>query len=102
MSKLLSHSASILPSTDIQRSIDFFVNKLGFEITFTWNKPITYAVLKRDETVSIHLVEKEPAHLINSIHTSLYIFSHDVEALYEEFRTTGVATLGPLKSVIME
>ena len=96
MKQLLSHAATVLPVSDIDQSIDFYTGQLGFELTFSWESPTTYAVLNRDSVVNIHLVRRDPKHVISSIHTAIYIFTHDIESLYTEFLSKGVDIPNPL------
>ncbi len=77
-----SHSASILPIEDMDRSLNFYSKKLNFNIAFTWEDPPTYAVLKRGN-VSIHLVKRLDKKSPSSIHTTLYIFVYDINTIYE-------------------
>ncbi|MEM7369419.1 MAG: VOC family protein [Bacteroidota bacterium] len=88
--ELFSHAASILPVADLDTSMNFYRDKLGFEITFTWEDPPSYAVLKRGEGVSIHLVRREDQLSPSDRHTRLYIFVYDVDALYKELRDNGL------------
>lgn len=85
--RLLSHQATILPVGNVENSITFYTSKLGFICTFKWEEPTTYAVLKRDGiTINMTLEEGMP----NKDHASIYIFCHDVQSVYEEFRNKGV------------
>ncbi len=95
--ELFSHFASVLPVTDITKSLDFYQNKLGFELTFTWKEPVEYAVLKRGD-VSIHLTQKQNTNTPLKLHNSLYIFVHDVEQVYEEFISKNVRIKNELNS----
>ena len=92
----LSHHATILPVNEIEPSLRFYVDLLGFTCTFTWEDPVSYAVLKRDG-VSIHLsLQDQPVQVAES--TSCYVFCHDVEALSEEFKAKGIAFHEPLNT----
>lgn len=46
-SEIFSHFASILPVKNVSKSIVFYQDKLGIELTFSWNNPVDYAVVKR-------------------------------------------------------
>ncbi len=81
--KLLSHASPIWPVTDMQRSLDFYENQLGFTINFKWEDPPTYATLSRDE-IGLHLTIRDDMPSDYKPLTSLFIFVHDVDAIWEE------------------
>ena len=92
---LLTHSATVLSVTDFSDSLDFYTRKLGFKISYTWNDPVEYAVLKRDE-ISVHLNKKTDDSAPSSVHNALYIFTNDLESLYQEFLEKDVKIHSPL------
>ena len=83
MHELFSHSATVLAVSNMEQSIQFYQEQLGFQLTFAWKEPIEYAVLKRG-SISIHLslTSKDQQFIPNN--TLLYIFVHDIDAVYEE------------------
>ena len=86
-----SHAATVFPVESVALSIDFYRDKLGFDVTFEWGEPVQYAVLKRGG-VSVHLVSKDdPKYQSSSVHTALYVFVHDVDEVYEELKAKGAA-----------
>ena len=85
----ISHAATVFPVEDVQSTLDYYRDILGFEITFEWEEPVTYAVLKRGENVSIHVVQKRDDFKPSKEHTAVYIFCNDVDAVYEELKTKG-------------
>ncbi len=97
MMKLLSHAATVLHVKDLAASLSFYQDKLGFTVTFQWQEPPTYAILKRDEAVQIHLSQREGAEIQKELSgTSIYIFAYDVDALYQEFLDKDVAIEIPI------
>ncbi len=95
--KLLSHSSPIFPVDDPLKTAEYYRDVLGFDINFKWGDPPTYIVLNRDDAVGIHLVKKEDNYTPSKNHVSLFIFTHDVDALYEEYERSGAnitATIG--------
>ena len=83
----IAHAATVLGTMDIMRSIQFYKESLDFELTFSWESPPSYAVLKRGET-SIHLAQRDDrSEMSRSI---IYIFCNDIEALYEEYVNKGL------------
>ncbi len=96
--ELFSHFASILPVSDITSSINFYQEKLGFKVTFTWNNPVDYAVLKRGENVSIHFTKRHHQTIPTPTNTSLYIFVKDADAVFAEYKSKGVAFQTPISN----
>ncbi|NNE66742.1 MAG: glyoxalase [Pyrinomonadaceae bacterium] len=88
--KNFSHAATVLPVDDVRATADYYRDMLGFEISFEWGDPVTYAVLKRGESVSVHVVERDDDSKPSSVHTALYVFVHDVDKVYYEYRSKGV------------
>ena len=48
----------ILTVNNLEQSRDFYVNVLGFNLSFEWGNPITYLGLERGN-VSLHLIGKD-------------------------------------------
>ena len=93
---LISHAATILPVLDVMASATYYRDKLGFDITFTWGKPVDYAVLNREEAVSIHFSKRSEDTPVPKKHIAIYVFTHDVDQLYEEFQTKGARISTPI------
>lgn len=79
----------------MKRSIEFYRDKLGFNVTFTWNDPIDYAALKRGD-VGIHLTKSDKEVAPPGHHTSIFIFVHDADAVYDEFIDREVVIENPI------
>ncbi len=94
--KLLSHASAIFPVDDPLKTATYYQDILGFDIAFEWEEPPIYIVINRDDAVGIHLVKKEDNHIPSKRHTSLFIFVHDVDALYKEFETAGANITNPI------
>lgn len=81
--ELFSHAAPVFPVADVASTAKWYEEKLGFRISFLWEKPPTYGVLRRSENVSIHLAKADMEKVDRkAIH---YIFVHDVDSVYAEF-----------------
>ncbi|MBT34119.1 MAG: glyoxalase [Thalassobius sp.] len=93
--EVFSHAACILPVSHIDEAIVFYTEKLGFHLNFTWNEPIDYAILKKGE-VNIHLSRRKDAPKPDSMYSSIYIFVHDAEMVYNNFKSKGVTIVSPL------
>ncbi len=89
MNPLLSHSSTILAVSDVAASIEFYVEKLGFDLTFKWEDPVTYAVVKSGE-IGIHLSLKSDKHQISQEHVQIAIFTHDVDEVYRQCQENGI------------
>lgn len=88
----LSHSATILDVKDIEQALKYFTDKLGFTCTFTWEDPVTYAILKRDG-VSFHLTRNEKRDFER---IRAYVFVDQIEELYQELTDRGAEISDPL------
>lgn len=88
----LSHFAAQFPVHDVEKAMIWYRENLDFEILFEWGEPIDYAVLKRDDSVSIHLSRVDSSEEIHP--RSIYIFCFNVNTVYETLKTKGVEGLG--------
>ena len=95
MSKQFSHAATVFHVKDPLASAQFYRDKLGFSITFEWGDPVEYVVTNREETVSIHF-SRWQGESARQAGVSMYIFVHDVNALYEEFQQKSVDIHNPI------
>lgn len=81
-------STPILIVNDPKQARDFYVEKLGFDVSFEWGEPLVYLGVKRDN-VEIHLTASS-----NARHEAgksvISIFTDEVDNLYEYFRQNGV------------
>lgn len=94
--KLFSHSSPIFPVDNPLETAEYYRDVLGFDINFKWEDPTTYVVINRDDAVGIHLVKKEHDFQPSSMHPSLFIFVHDVDAVHEEFQKSGANIVHPI------
>ena len=81
-----SHAATILAVKNVAETAAFYRDQLGFEINFTWENPPSYAVLNSGD-VNIHLSQRRDGTKPSTQHTAIYIFVHDVDALYKAYLT---------------
>lgn len=94
--KLFSHSSPIFPVDDPLQTAEYYRDILGFDINFKWEDPPSYVVINRDDAVGIHLTKKQDDFQPSSAHTSLFIFVHDVDAVYEEYQKSGANIVTPI------
>lgn len=81
----LDHFAATIPVANIESSIQWYQDYLGFKLEFTWEDPPSYAIMKRDN-LAIHLAQVERDYQLQTPHPSLYVFVRNVEELYQEFQ----------------
>lgn len=92
-----SHSAVIFPVSNLEESIDFYTNKLGFEKTFEWGEPMYYAVVKRGG-VGIHLTKRSDGGRPSKYHRALYVFVNDIEKVNKDCKDKKVRIVNDLES----
>jgi catechol 2,3-dioxygenase-like lactoylglutathione lyase family enzyme len=89
---------------DIAASCDFFVEKLGFAVVFTYGEPPFYGQVKRDgAALNLRCVDRpvidgalrDREHLLSAAIT--VATAEDLRRLYAEFRSAGVALHQPLQ-----
>jgi len=78
----------ILTVSDLVKSRDFYVNKLGFDLSFEWGDPITYLGLDRD-SVSIHLIGKDISRQKEGT-GKISIITNEVDSYYATCKQNGV------------
>jgi catechol 2,3-dioxygenase-like lactoylglutathione lyase family enzyme len=90
--------------TDIERSCEFFREKLGFSLVFSYGKPPYYAQVGRDAVrlnlrfVERHLIESTVREQEELLSVSITVASADeIKLLFLEFRSAGVAFHQTLK-----
>jgi len=84
--KLVAFSA-VLTVSDVGRSLQFFLDRLGFLEHFRMGDPISYAIAERD-AVSVQLMpaSRSPESLGRS---TIYVFALDIDELHDELRGRG-------------
>lgn len=80
----------VLPVRNMVRSIDYYINRLGFELAFRDDdlKP-SYAGIWRDRAM-LHLQWHDEAEWLRVERPSLRIFVGRVDALFDEYSRVGV------------
>lgn len=76
----------ILLARDLDEAIDYYCDRLGFEVAWTWGDPISRAGVALDE-VEIQLVGPGPNH--PSGPAVVYCHMNGVDEYYESFRDRG-------------
>ena len=80
--KNISHAATILRVTDMETSLKFYPNILGFTATYIHEDPASYAELRLNDT-SIHLSLNKKSMPAGP---AIYFFIHDVDAVWRSIR----------------
>lgn len=88
---------------NVVATAEYYRDVLGFKISGYWAEPPVYAMVERDG-VEIHFGKAESAGASNSTVRSgsfdLYIWVSDVEAIFQELKTSGADILeGPVKRI---
>lgn len=77
----------IIGTRDIEKSLEFYSERLGFQVIFRdGSTPTNYVGLKRDD-VELH-IQFQYEHEMSTLRLRLLVA--DPDALYEEYRTKGV------------
>jgi catechol 2,3-dioxygenase-like lactoylglutathione lyase family enzyme len=84
---------------DLQRSIEYYVQRLGFELDFSYES--FYASVSRDGC-AIHLkcapkTEADRAHRKEQEHLDAYVAVSNAAALHDELRSRGASVTKPLQ-----
>jgi ankyrin repeat protein len=81
----------ILSVTDIRASLDYYVEKLGFEKKWEWGDPPDFACVARDQVeLFLSLTTQRVA-----TGSWMSIFVQDVDALYEDYKKRGAIIRQP-------
>jgi catechol 2,3-dioxygenase-like lactoylglutathione lyase family enzyme len=90
----LSHVAPVLASPDVEATLAFCEDKLGFRRQWTEGTPPTDAAVKRDGAGLIFFLDAELAECARGI--TAIIFLSGVEELYAEHRERGAPIILPI------
>ena len=91
---VLSHIAPVLASTDVEASLAFCEQKLGFVRQWTEGNPPTDAAVKRDGAGLMFFLDAALAERARGI--TAIIFLTGVEELYAEHQRRGAPILVPI------
>lgn len=84
-------SATVFVVSDIEASLAYYRDVLGFQVTFEYGPPLSYACLCRDE-VALHLFAAARTKRLPG-QGGLCIFVRDVDRLYTELSGRGARLL---------
>ena len=84
-------SATVFVVSDIAASLAYYRDVLGFEVTFEYGQPPSYACLCREE-VALHLLAAAATKRLPG-HGGLCVFVRDVDRIYAEVSRRGARLL---------
>ena len=88
---MMAGSATVFVVSDITASLAYYRDVLGFEVTFEYGQPPSYACLCRDE-VGLHLLAAAATKRMPG-HGGICIFVSDVDQVYAELSGRGAGLL---------
>jgi catechol 2,3-dioxygenase-like lactoylglutathione lyase family enzyme len=88
---MLAGSATVFVVSDITAGLAYYRDVLGFEVTFEYGEPLSYACLCRDE-VALHLLASSSTKRLPG-HGAICIFVRDVDQIYAEVSARGARLL---------
>jgi catechol 2,3-dioxygenase-like lactoylglutathione lyase family enzyme len=87
-------AAPNIPVSDITKSVDFYVTKLGMRKTFENGNPVGFVILRRDDA-EIHLsLDKQNTGALRNV---AHVIVSNARALYEELEAAGVRIVKGLR-----
>jgi uncharacterized glyoxalase superfamily protein PhnB len=92
----LTGLAPVLVVPEVREALDFYRDKLGFDVEEWEPAPATYGYARRD-AIHIHLAQGEPARpnseVVQPDLFDIYLWTDDVEGLHEDFISRGADVL---------
>lgn len=90
-SPMMAGSATVFVVSDIAASLAYYRDVLGFQVTFEYGEPLSYACLCRDE-VALHLLASSRTKRLPG-HGAICVFVRDVDRIYAEVSGRGAKLL---------
>lgn len=90
-SPMMAGSATVFVVSDIAASLAYYRDVLGFQVTFEYGQPLSYACLCRDE-VALHLLASSRTKRLPG-HGAICVFVRDVDQIYAEVSGRGAKLL---------
>jgi uncharacterized glyoxalase superfamily protein PhnB len=88
---MLVGAATVFVVADISKSLTYYREALGFDVTFQYGEPLFYACLCRDE-VALHLLAASKTKQLPG-HGGLCVFVKDVDAVHAELVERGAKVI---------
>ena len=86
-SSMMVGSATVFVVSDVEAGLAYYRDVLGFQVTFEYGSPLSYACLCRDE-VALHLLAASATKRLPG-QGGLCVFVRDVDRLYIELSSRG-------------
>ena len=90
-SPMMAGSATVFVVSDIAASLAYYRDVLGFQVTFEYGQPLSYACLCRDE-IAVHLLASSRTKRLPG-HGAICVFVRDVDQIYAEVSGRGAKLL---------
>ena len=88
---MMEGSATVFVVSDIVTSLTYYRDVLGFQVTFEYGQPLSYACLCRDE-IAVHLLASSRTKRLPG-HGAICVFVRDVDQIYAEVSGRGAKLL---------
>lgn len=88
---MMAGSATVFVVSDIAASLAYYRDVLGFQVTFEYGQPLSYACLCRDE-IAVHLLASSRTKRLPG-HGAICVFVRDVDQIYAEVSGRGAKLL---------
>ena len=88
---MMAGSATVFVVSDIAASLAYYRDVLGFQVTFEYGQPLSYACLCRDE-IALHLLASSRTKRLPG-HGAICVFVRDVDQIYAEVSGRGAKLL---------
>ena len=88
---MMAGSATVFVVSDIAAGLAYYRDVLGFQVTFGYGQPLSYACLCRDE-VALHLLASSRTKRLPG-HGAICVFVRDVDQIYAEVSGRGARLL---------
>jgi catechol 2,3-dioxygenase-like lactoylglutathione lyase family enzyme len=85
-------AATVFAVTDMTKSVGYYRDVLGFQVTFEYGQPTFYTCLCRDE-VALHLIASAQTKRLPG-NGGISVFVRDVDAVYAELEARGAKLVG--------
>jgi uncharacterized glyoxalase superfamily protein PhnB len=93
------HSAAqVIGTDDIEKSLSYYINVLGFSFDFKYGDPTVYAGVKSDQAEIYFCDSPAQAHVVKEkkLAPEIFIWVSDAQSLFEEHVNNGAVVFEPI------